>query len=60
MYLFSESREEKDHFFLYMIWRDEEAFNRYSDIALVRAFDSGVSKELLKEPYTLETWQSLG
>lgn len=35
-----------------MIWRDEEAFNRYGDIPLVRAFDSGIAKELLKEPYT--------
>ena len=60
MYLFSESVDVKNHFFLYMIWRDEDAFNRYGDIPLVRAFDSGIAKELLKEPYTIETWHSLG
>ena len=60
MYLFSESVDVKNLFFLYMIWRDEDAFNRYGDILLVRAFDSGIAKELLKEPYTIETWHSLG
>jgi quinol monooxygenase YgiN len=60
LYLFSESREKQHRFFLYMIWRDEEAFNQYGDIPLVRAFDSGIAKELLKVPYTIETWQSLG
>lgn len=60
LYNFTESREEKNRFFLYMIWRDEDAFNRYGDIPLVRAFDSGIAKELLKKPYTLETWQLPG
>ena len=52
LYLFLESREKPNHFFLSMIWRDEEAFNRYGDISLVRAFDSGIAKELLKGSYT--------
>jgi quinol monooxygenase YgiN len=52
LYLFLESREKPNRFFLYMIWRDEEAFNRYGDIPLVRPFDSGIAKELLKGPYT--------
>ena len=60
LYNFTESREVQNRFFLYMIWRDEVAFNRYGDIPLVRAFDSGIAKELLKEQYTIETWQSLG
>ena len=60
LYLFSESREKLNRFFLYMIWRDEEAFNRYGDMPLLRAFDSGIAKELLKGSYTIDTWESLG
>ena len=60
LYCFSESHEKQHRFFLYMIWRDEDAFNRYGDMPLVRAFDSGIAKELLKVPYIVETWQSLG
>ncbi len=59
-YIFLESHEQRNRFFLYMSWRDEEAFNRYSEIPLVRAFDSGIAKELLIEPYILDTWKSLG
>lgn len=60
MYLFLESHEQRNRIFLNMSWRDEEAFNRYSETPLVRAFDSGIANELLKEPYTIETWKSLG
>jgi quinol monooxygenase YgiN len=60
LYQFAESREMKNHLLLYMIWKDEEAFNRYGDLPLVRAFDSGVAEELLTEPYVITTWSLLG
>lgn len=60
LYHFSESAERDGVFSLYMIWRDEPAYRRYTASPFVRAFNSTLSQGMLFEPPVTETWRSMG
>lgn len=60
LYHFSESADKPGVFSLYMIWRDEAAYQRYATSPFVRAFNSTLAQGMLAEPTVTETWRSLG
>jgi quinol monooxygenase YgiN len=59
-YLITESRDDESHFFLFMVWRDEEAYAKYSASPYMRAFENEISHGIVGKHSTVETWHSLG
>lgn len=60
LYHFSESAEKEGVFSLFMIWRDEAAYQNYVSSPFVRAFNSNLAQGMLAEPPVTEVWHSLG
>jgi quinol monooxygenase YgiN len=60
LYIMTQSREDETLFFLFMVWRDEEAYRNHSASPYVRAFDNEISREILVKRHTVEKWHSLG
>jgi quinol monooxygenase YgiN len=56
----TESREDEALFLLFMVWRDDEAYEKHSASPYVRAFDNEISREILEKRHTVEKWHSLG
>jgi quinol monooxygenase YgiN len=60
LYLVTESRDDESHFFLFMVWRDEEAYTNYSTSPYMRAFENEISTGILEKRQTMEFWRPLG
>ena len=58
-YYWQQSLEDPNTFLLYMIWRDEDAFNRHVQSPHVKEFDDALGAVLLSEPYVLTRWEQL-
>ena len=58
-YYWQQSLEDPNTFLLYMIWRDEDAFNRHVQSPHVKEFDDTLGAVLLSEPYVLTRWEQL-
>jgi len=59
-YIITESQADETLFFLFMVWRDEEAYRRHSASPYVRAFSNEISREILEKRHSVEMWHSLG
>jgi quinol monooxygenase YgiN len=60
LYIMTESLEDENLFFLFMVWRDEETFRNHSASPYVRAFENEISHETLEKRDIIEKWHSLG
>ena len=53
LYIMTESQGDETLFFLFMVWRDEEAYRMHSASPYVRAFDNEISHEILEKRYSV-------
>jgi quinol monooxygenase YgiN len=60
LYIMTESPVDETLFFLFMVWRDEEAYKKHSASPYVRAFSNEISREILEKRHSVEKWHSLG
>lgn len=60
VFLAAESMETEGLFLITSAWRDREAYDTHRASPYVRAFESQIVPEILREPVTSHVWQKLG
>jgi quinol monooxygenase YgiN len=59
-YFAAESRETEGFFLIMSAWRDRDAYDLHRKSPYVRAFESQIAPELLRESATLWSWKKIG
>ncbi|PKL63888.1 MAG: hypothetical protein CVV32_11810 [Methanomicrobiales archaeon HGW-Methanomicrobiales-3] len=59
IFLAAESEREEGLFLITSAWRDEEAFEKHRASPYVRAFESQIEPELVRESVTYRSWKKI-
>ncbi|MGA2122120.1 MAG: putative quinol monooxygenase [Methanoregula sp.] len=60
LYLITESADDETKFFIYMVWFDEESYQKHAGSPYVRAFMNEIAREILEKRVVTDKWHSLG
>jgi quinol monooxygenase YgiN len=59
-FLVAESTDTEGHFLIASVWRDKDAYELHRASLYVRAFESQIAPEVLRQSVTTNAWQKLG